>query len=289
MVRVILIANHEKSQINAALDGFRPWLKERAEIVAELDVYDGKPLDGLDAEFALVLGGDGTMLGVARRLVERDIALVGINFGKLGFLAPFTLEEVRDNWDDIIGGAFGVSKRVMLDATIHQADEKDPVFRSVAMNDYVITAGAPFRMIDLELIINPDEPRNGHPIVGTHFSGDGVIVGTPTGSTAYNLSSNGPIIAPDVDGLVINPICPQSLAFRPIVLNADDVICLRLHRANEGTTVVIDGQVSTPITAGSTLTVRAHPRRLRLVINPAMGYWKTLARKMHWAARPRFS
>jgi len=289
MTRVLLIANHEKADINAALDDFRPWLGERAEIVAELDVYDGKSVEGLDAEFAIVLGGDGTMLGVARRLIGRDITLVGINFGKLGFLAPFTLEEVHVGWDDLINHRFGVSKRVMLEASICDAGSDTPCFTSVAMNDCVITAGPPFRMIDLEMTINPHHEVNNGRDVGTHFSGDGVIVATPTGSTAYNLSAGGPIIAPDVNGLVITAICPQSLAFRPIVLNADDVIRFTLHGANEGTTLVIDGQVSQPMAAGATLTVRALPKRLSIMSNPALGYWKTLAHKMHWAARPRFT
>ncbi|MBI1372927.1 MAG: hypothetical protein GC159_09225 [Phycisphaera sp.] len=289
MTRVLLIANHEKPDINDALHAFRPWLAERAEIVAEVDVYDDKPLDGLDADFALVLGGDGTMLGVARRLVDHDVTLVGINFGKLGFLAPFSLEEVQGHWDDLVARRFPTSKRVMLEATITEPPADTPCFRSVAMNDCVITAGPPYRMIDLEMIINPDREPNGGRDVGTHFSGDGVIVATPTGSTAYNLSADGPIIAPDVDGLVITAICPQSLAFRPIVLNAVDEIRFIVHTANDGTTVVIDGQVSTLIASGSTLTVRAYPRRMEVVANPAMGYWKTLAKKMHWAARPRFS
>ena len=95
-------------------------------------------------------------------------------------------------------------------------------------------------------------------------------------------------MAPDVDGLIVTPICPHTLSFRPLVLNADDHVTLQLHAANEGTTIVIDGQVPTPFTVGSTLSVRAYPTRLKLVNNPSTGYWQTLANKMHWAARPRY-
>ncbi len=279
MTRVILIANHRKKSIAAALAQFRPWLEQRAEIVAELDAYNSAPVQNQNIDFVIVMGGDGTMLAQARRIVDLEAPLIGINFGKLGFLAPFKLEHVQSDWDQIVSGKMPVRPRVMLQV---QSSGTGSSISSLAMNDLVITAGPPFRMIQLELSINPEADST----VGTHFIGDGVIVSTPVGSTAYNLSAGGPIIAPDVDGLVITAICPQSLAFRPIVLNAQDRIVLRVHRANAGTSAVIDGQVAVPITAGSELTISAYPKRLRLMINPRTGYWKTLAKKMRWAAPP---
>ncbi|MEX2670584.1 MAG: NAD(+)/NADH kinase [Phycisphaeraceae bacterium] len=284
MTKVILIANYNKAHVSEALAQFRPWLKERAEIVADVDVYDSDPLERADADMALVFGGDGSMLGMARRVVDLGLPLVGINFGKLGFLAPFTLDEVVRNWDDFASGAFEIAERVMLHVAVREGDGCETAFESLAMNECAITAGPPFRMIELELTINPQQQRH----VGTHFSGDGVIIATPTGSTAYNLSAGGPIIAPDVDGLVLTPICPHTLSFRPIVVSSQSELELRLHHSNPGTTVVVDGQISTPVNTGCVLTVRTHPRRLKLVTNPRLGYWKTLATKMHWAAQPRF-
>jgi NAD+ kinase len=170
----------------------------------------------------------------------------------------------------------------MLEAVVPR-DGGEP-FRSLAMNDVVITAGPPFRMIELELTIE----RPGTMAHATVFAGDGVIVSTATGSTAYTLAAGGPIVAPDVDALVITPICPHTLSFRPIVVTTRDRITLKVHRANAGTTAVIDGQVSSPLTSGAQLTVAAHPAKLNVVTNPAVGYWETLAMKMQWAARPKF-
>ena len=282
MLGVLLIANERKADVVEAVEGFRPWLEERARVVGRLDAYDHRPIDGDGVDLALVFGGDGTILGMARRVVDLGVPLVGINFGKLGFLAPFTLAETRRVWDDLAAGRLPVGRRVMLEAIIRDAEGAER-FRSLAMNDCVLTAGPPFRMIDMELTINPEAGRS----MGTQFSGDGAIVATPTGSTAYNLSAGGPVVAPDVESMVITPICPHTLSFRPIVLSAADTIALRVHRANQGTTVVMDGQVSTPLDPGDELTLRVYPKRLMIVENPRMGYWKTLAKKMHWAARPR--
>jgi NAD+ kinase len=286
--RVILIANIDKAPVVEALHEFRPWLADRADVLAEVNVYGEGPIGHHGADFAIVFGGDGTLLGLARRICDAGLPLVGVNFGKLGFLSPFTLTEVKDQWERIAAGECCLSERVMIEASITAEGQSEPCFRSLAMNDAVITAGAPFRMIELELTINPAPSRDGHRATGTHFSGDGVIVATPTGSTAYNLSANGPIMAPDVDGLIVTPICPHTLSFRPLVLSADDRVALKLHEGNAGTTVVIDGQVPTPLRSGGVLAVGAYDKRLKLVQNPAMGYWKTLANKMHWAKQPRY-
>ncbi|MBI1367813.1 MAG: hypothetical protein GC162_04080 [Planctomycetes bacterium] len=283
MKRVLIIANLNKEEVHKALAKFRPFLEGRAHIVGELDVYETDPITH-EADLAVVFGGDGTMLGLARRIVDAGIPVVGVNFGKLGFLAPFRLDEVRDRWDDIAAGKLPARQRVMLEATITETGADKPHFRSLGTNDCVVTAGPPYRMIELELTINPDH----RPAAANIFSGDGVIVATPTGSTAYNLSAGGPIVAPDVESLVVTPVCPHTLSFRPTVLSTEDLIQLRVLRVNDGTTVVLDGQVSAPLHAGSVLTIRAYPKRLNVIANPNSGYWKTLAEKMHWARRPRF-
>jgi len=284
MTRVVLLSNTRKPAVTEALQAFRPWLAERAEIVVDRPCDGDKAIDAERIDLVIVLGGDGTLLAQARRVVDLDAPIVGVNFGKLGFLAEFSLEELQQRWEEIIDGDCPISQRVMIDASVYDSEDADePTFRSLAMNDCVITAGRPFRMIELELLINPRPHHNG----GTVFGGDGVIVATPTGSTAYNASAGGPIVAPDVDAIVITPICPQSLAFRAILAQGGDHISIKLHQANDGTTLVIDGQVPVPMAAGSVLNIRAYDRRIKLITNPTMGYWKRLARKMHWAVRPR--
>lgn len=287
MNKVLLLPNETKPEVREVLPELRTWLGERCETLVErttLTDSSGLDEDALpEADLAIVLGGDGTLLSQARRIAPNGTPVIGVNFGKLGFLAEFTLDELKEHWAAINDHTCHISERVLLEAAVYSSLEADePFHRSLAMNDVVITAGRPFRMIGLELVINPD--RNGQ--TGTEFRGDGVIVSTPTGSTAYNLSAGGPIIAPDVGALVITPICAHSLSFRSIIVGDSDRVRLLLHEANPGTTLVIDGQTSTPLSQGTRIELGAYPNRLNIVRHPSRGYWKTLARKMHWASRP---
>jgi len=306
--RVIILANKSKDQVSRALTEFRPWLADRAEIVAEPDLpamtdRDAQSLP--EADLALVLGGDGTMLGQARLLVDMQVPLLGINFGKLGFLAEFSINDVKKHWKTIVTGGCRMTHRMMVRVCLFEPGAKEfgdngesddatctnellrnmpqPIFDTLAMNDAVVTAGPPYRMIEIELAIEPG-------LAGTSaatFSGDGVIVATPSGSTAYNLAAGGPIVSPGIDGLVVSAICPQSLAFRPIVFKADCSVWLRIHRANPGTTLMIDGQKSCNIDTDMQVMIAKHEKTLPLIHNPDLNYWKMLASKMHWAARPR--
>ena len=295
ITKVILIANREKPIVAEALKDFRPWLQQHAQIIADLDVYDEyNPLDYTQANLAIILGGDGTLIAHARKLVHTHVPIVGVNFGHLGFLTPFKIDHVKEDWQQLINGQHKISKRVMLVATLTRgvctlnpntgSVQGDILFQSIATNEAVITSGPPFRMIEAELTVNPHRQNN---TTGSRFAGDGVIVSTPTGSSAYNLSAGGPIISPDVDAFAITPICPHTLTFRPTVLNAEDQLNIRLHRANPGSTLVIDGQISTPIPTGATLHVATHPNKLNVIVNPRMTYWRTLAKKMHWAIPPK--
>jgi NAD+ kinase len=283
-MKVILIANRNKSVVEAALREFRPWLSQRATIVADIDSNDesAKLESAAGADLALVLGGDGTMLGMARRIVDLDVPMLGINFGKLGFLAPFGLEEVQRHWDELASGRIPVSRRMMLEVVYQGPGGERWSKPLLAMNDCVVTAGPPFRMIELEITVDPD----GAGAAATVFRSDGVIVSSPTGSTAYSIAAGGPIVTPDVAAMIVTPICPYTLAFRPIVLGAEHRVSLRLLRGNAGTTLVLDGQVSKPVAEGAALTITGHDRRLKLVENPRSPYWSTLAEKMHWAAPP---
>jgi NAD+ kinase len=295
-LRLLLLANRDKPQVNEALETFRPWLAQRADIVADPDIreLDTAAVAQLPAaDLAMVFGGDGTMLGLGRRLLNTDIPLLGVNFGKVGFLAEFNLADVKQHWDQIVAGKCRMTERLMIETYAYAPGapefggngEPPPgaKFHSVAMNDAVIAAGPPYRMIELELAIEPSVSRTS----ATSFSGDGVVVATPSGSTAYNLATGGPIVMPGVNGLSITAICPQSLAFRPIIVQSSCDIWFRLKRANEGTTLVIDGQQSVKLDTDDQVFVRAHTKALRLVHNPNLNYWMMLAKKMHWAARPR--
>ncbi len=294
-LRVMILANKLKPPVVTGLATLRPWLADRARIVAEPDLTrltDDAAAELPDADLAIVLGGDGTILAQARHLVERDMPLLGVNFGKLGFLAEFMTDDLLRHWDQIAAGTCRESRRLMIevltfnseaaDCRVEQLDMLHVGFRGFALNDAVIVAGPPYHMIELELSIDPTGP-------GTHataFRGDGVIIATPSGSTAYNLSAGGPIVAPGIDALCITPNSPHSLAFRPIIVNANCGIAVNIRVANPGTSLMVDGHNVTTLRHDEQVYVRRYPKRLRIVENPSMNYWKTLATKMHWAARP---
>jgi len=153
-------------------------------------------------------------------------------------------------------------------------------FHSTAVNDVFIAAGDPFRMIELQIAVD------GHPLAGS--VSDGLIISTPTGSTAYNLSAGGPILSGKMEAMVITPICPHSLSFRPIVINADSKVEVFGIRVNEGTKVSVDGQVSLPLSEDDVVCIEKEGSSFLIVNNPIRTYWQTLATKLGWAEKPKY-
>jgi NAD+ kinase len=295
---VLVLVNRAKSGVDDAVRRLEAFLGEHAAAVTFADAF-GHEQDEVHtpplADLAIVLGGDGTMLAQARELIELNIPMVGVNFGKVGFLAEFSLDELLKHWPRIVGNACRRTRRIMLRVDVYETGAPQwggeggsmpaPIFQAVGLNDAVVTAGTPYRMIELEVAIEPGVSRTS----ATRVHGDGLIVATPSGSTAYNLAAGGPIVTPGIDGLTLTPICPHSLAFRPIVFNANCDVWIAVRRANEGTTLVIDGQESMRLRIGQQVHIRKHEKRLNLIHNPELNYWTMLAKKMHWAARPRSS
>ncbi len=230
------------------------------------------------SDFAIVFGGDGSIISTVRNPSVAKVPIIGVNLGKLGFLAEFSVVELKEFFDDITSGNATIEKRMMLDCRVFgQAGEK---FRSVAINDVYITAGPPFRVIELKISVD------GQPLAGC--VGDGLIISTPTGSTAYNLSSGGPILSPKMEAMVITSICPHSLSFRPIVINADSRVEILGIRVNKGTTVSIDGQVSLKLSIDDVVKVERQSSDFLIVNNPLRSQWDTLATKLRWAEKPKY-
>ncbi|MGC8625242.1 MAG: NAD(+)/NADH kinase [Phycisphaerae bacterium] len=292
-MRIALAANLDKVDAVAAAQVLLHTLGNVAGAQHEVRMLPSitrNAFDVFDPDMLILLGGDGTILQAARLVKDMRAALVGINFGKLGYLASFTVDEFRAQWPNILAGKLKFSERLMLEGAIYQASAvmnhatgrhelEEPIFHGVALNDVVVNAGVPFRMVQLTITID------GHD--STTFRGDGLIVSTSSGSTGYNLSAGGPVIAPDLNAIVITPICPHSLSFRPVVVPDTTEIGITPLRVNSGTHVSFDGQVSQPLVAGQYVVVRRAKKPLRLVENPAMSHWGMLANKLHWAQSPK--
>jgi NAD+ kinase len=291
MKRVFVVANPDKPNVAAALAELRPWLAGVAELVG-VQTDSEQDLAHLDADLVLVLGGDGTLLSAARRMAARQVPLMGVNFGRLGFLADFTPQNYREYLIRHLTQGLPVNRRAMLDVSVLppdvpcQAGDCAQVaatrrFVAPALNDAVVTAGPPFHMVELEISADAEQ--------GIKYFGDGVIVATSAGSTAYNVSAGGPIIDAGVEAFCITPICPHSLSFRPVVVSSHSTVAIRGVRVNEGTTLFCDGQASTRLLPGERVVIRRGDHDALLIDNPDTRHWASLAEKLNWAASPKYA
>jgi NAD+ kinase len=242
---------------------------------------DAKVLKQCD--FAIVFGGDGSIISTARTVSMASVPVIGVNVGKLGFLAEFSVDELKEFFPRLTQGAVPIDRRMMLSCRVFTGGKKSgraEKFCSAAINDIFITAGPPFRTVELKILVD------GQPLAGC--VSDGLIIATPTGSTAYNLSAGGPIVSPKMEAMVITPICPHSLSFRPIVIKADSTVEVFGVRVNEGTTVSIDGQVSLRLSIDDVVRVERQNCDFLIVNNPLRSQWDTLATKLSWAEKPKY-
>ena len=273
---IIILGHMTKPDVPEQIEALRPWFEQRVEVLgvqrADEACVDACP----QADFAVVFGGDGTILHAARNLAQADVPLIGVNMGKLGFLAEFTVAELKEHFETILAGKVEPTVRMLLDVSVATCEK--PSFNAIAVNDVAIQAGAPFRMIDLNV------EQDGGTI--SRYLGDGLVISTPTGSTAYNLSLGGPIIAPTLDATVITPLAPHTLALRPIVVRPDKTIRITAVRVNEGTTVIADGQASTGLREGATIDVRRSDITVRTIPCPGRDVFRTLANKLQWGQSP---
>lgn len=253
------------------------WSQEAAGLLPEPSAARRvEPRDAIPSlvDLVLVLGGDGTLLAMADRIAAagRDIPILGVNFGSLGFLTEITRPEVFDSLQAVVDGTADLDERMMLRARLDDASY-------VALNDVVIARHALSRMVEISVWV-------GEQFVTT-VKADGLIIASPTGSTAYNLSAGGPIVHPAMEAIVITPIAPHMLTNRPIVIPASHDVRAEIKSAlpGDGMHVTIDGQTGFPIAAGQSVVIGRAERPLRLVRAPRRNYFEVLREKLKWNAR----
>ncbi|MCZ6660416.1 MAG: NAD(+)/NADH kinase [bacterium] len=284
MKSIGIISKPHHAEAKRVLEELVPWLAERGKaVVMDVDTAalvgeaTGVEKNRLPDEVAMiiVLGGDGTFLSVARLTEGRDVPLLGVNLGGLGFLTEVTQEQIFETLGEIFEGNYGVGERLLLQAHVHRDDERIAEYR--ALNDVVINKGALARIISLETYVNGA-------YVNT-FAADGIIISTPTGSTAYNLAAGGPILSPELGAIIINPICPHTLTNRPLVLPEDVTVKVILKAEGEDVLLTLDGQVGFALRYDDVVEVRKAPQTVKLIEPPRRNYFQVLRTKLRWGER----
>jgi NAD+ kinase len=283
--RIGIVANIEKEKIADHVKSLKKWLEEKGvEVFLEEEISRKVALDGglagnelaRKSQLVVVLGGDGTMLRAARLAAGHKVPILGINMGSFGYLTEVNLNEIHSTLELIIQGKFDTEKRMMLDVSIRHGNAITSV--GSVLNDVVINRGSLSRMNELELEVNGKYL--------TTYKGDGLIVSTPTGSTAYSLSAGGPIVFPGKDLIIINPICPHTLTNRPIIFSENSNLKITLWSKDKGAMLNLDGQQSYKIVSGDVVTVKRSRHTTMLVLSPYRSYGEILRSKLGWGDLP---
>jgi NAD+ kinase len=283
--RIGVVAKTDRPEAKTVVPQLTGWLRQRGmEVVVDTETAAlvPDPIRSIErseiphhVDLLIVLGGDGTLLSMARKVGGLGVPILGVNLGGLGFLTATTLEELYPGLEALFSGEILVEERLMLAASVRRHGER--VNESLAFNDVVIMKGAAHRIIDLEVWV--DERY------ATSYRADGLIVSTPTGSTAYSLSAGGPIVYSTMDALVLTPICAHALTNRPIVLPADVRVEVTLMGESEDVAVTMDGQVGVPLKARDVVEVRRFPSRIKLIRFPQKHFFSVLRTKLKWGER----
>jgi len=282
----IVVKPHQPDALKTVC-GVVEWLAKRGIVLVggpeiereRIEHETGCAVEALDldelagsVDLMLVLGGDGTMIATARMLGDKEVPVLGVNYGGLGYLAEFRVEELYTALESILEGNYRIDTRVMLAVQLMRGDKE--VARTRVLNDAVINKSALARIIEIEANLNQQFVNS--------FRADGLIVSTPTGSTAYNLSAGGPVIYPSMNAVVITPICPFTLSNRPLVVpdNAVIELCLKTHQ--EDVSLTLDGQVGFPLEVEDRVIIRKSRTTFQLVQPMNRNYFEVLRDKLRW-------
>jgi NAD+ kinase len=275
MKRIFIIGHGQKPGVESAIERFLPWLRERADVCGvHLGLEESVTCPPCD--MVMAFGGDGTILSAARALAGCDAPVLGINLGRVGFLAEVPVARFHELMPRFLDGGGHVRSCLMLECLVRNAEgeERGPF---VALNDVVLLRDVHAHTIDFQIHIDSQTV--------SEYSGDGLIVSTPTGSTGYNLSAGGPLVAPDVRALALTPICPFSLTNRPLIVKADERLSIRMpNLPDRSLTAVLsaDGQIHEKLECGGEVDVYASERSFRMLTLGRNEYFRLLHDKLHW-------
>ncbi len=279
MLRLLVLGNAYREGVQQEADILLPFLQERTQVV-HVDLKQESDLTNLEADLTLVLGGDGAILRAARQMAYQQRPVLGINLGRLGFLADLTLDEFRDRFDRVLAGDYRVTKHLMFEATYRHPGEdspsRDPI---LGLNEVSVQVGPPFHMLELDLLIGGQQAAS--------YSVSGLIVSTPVGSTAFSLSAGGPILGQEIQAFVITPICAHGLTNRSLVDSAEQEYTISIRKASNAS-LVIDGQEIATLPQGSTVCIRRAPVSFMLVRVADRSYYHTLHDKLYWGRQPSY-
>jgi NAD+ kinase len=274
-------------QLRAILlvDGSRPALSERAahlrsiierhvQVAAAVEDFS-QPLPNVQADLVVVFGGDGSILRAARQMGYQQLPVLGVNLGRLGFLADIQPEDLDDILPQVVSGEYRVIRHLMFECSVSRGGREQS--RTLGLNEAVVLAGPPFSMIEVQLYVDA--------LLATTYSCDGLIVSTPVGSTAYNLAAGGPIMQKSLQTFVVSPICPHTLTNRPVVDGADHVYELAVPKPNEGTSLLVDGKLIAQLNPDDRIGIERSTAEFQLIEVRGRGYYRTLREKLGWGGR----
>ncbi len=274
--KVFLLGSGDRANVRDQAETLRPLIERHAKIVLE-DLEFERDLSELTADLAIVLGGDGSILRAARQMGEAQVPVVGVNLGKLGFLADLSVTQFQQVLPEICSGACQVVEHLMLECRVIRGEQIR--HRELGLNEMAILAGPPYRALDFDLYVDSE--------MATTYSCDGLIIGTPVGSTAHSLSAGGPILRKDLQAFVISPISPHTLTVRPVVDAADRTYDVVVREPGGHTSVVVDGNVICALTSQDRVSVRRATPTFQLVEVAGHTYYRTLREKLGWGGNIR--
>lgn len=269
-----MLADENRPQIRERALELRPLVEKHVEVVALIDDFT-KEVDTIGIDFALVLGGDGSMLRAAHLLGYEQLPILGVNFGHLGFLADLQPEQLPTVLPRVAAGEYRVIPHLMFECSVLRKDEV--IHQELGLNEASVLAGHPFSLLEIQLYVDAE--------LVTTYSCDGLIVSSPVGSTAHNLSAGGPILRKDLQAFVISPINPHTLTNRPVVDSAERVYELRVPNPHEGTSLVVDGKIVCKPSSADCIRITRSEAQFQLVEFTGLGYYKTLREKLGWGGR----